>query len=111
MKTRAGLWVGGAAFVEKNKASYVERLREAVAIRGVSAEPEKRPEVVKMVKKCQSWCEGLGAKTELKELGMQKHSPMRNVGTYATDFSKPFRKTTDPISAAAKARLAAYSKL
>ena len=45
-----------------------------VAIRSVSAEPEKRPEVVKMVKTCQSWCKKLGATTKLEYLGMQKHA-------------------------------------
>lgn len=45
------------------------------------------------------------------ELGIQKHSPMRDVGTYAPDRSEVFRRTTDPISAEAQARLAAYSKL
>eukprot|EP00501_MAST-03F_sp_TOSAG23-6_P001526 GSMAST32.ASY1.ANO1.1588.1 assembled CDS len=63
-----------SAYVDANTDSYIKRLEEAVAIRSVSAEPEKRPEVVKMVKTCQSWCKKLGATTKLEYLGMQKHA-------------------------------------
>lgn len=45
------------------------------------------------------------------ELAKQKESPLSNIGPYPVDRSKVFRKSTDPISAAAQERLAAVSKL
>lgn len=50
---------------------YVERLAEAVAIRSVSAWPEVRPEIKKMVEYVQTWMDKLGCTTELVDVGMQ----------------------------------------
>lgn len=47
-------------------------MREAVAIKSVSAWPESRNEIVKMVKWTENRFKQLGASTELADLGMQK---------------------------------------
>lgn len=46
------------------------------------------------------------------ELGVQRMSPLAgHIGAFPVDYSKPFRRSTDPISADAQRRLKAYSKL
>lgn len=50
---------------------YIETLREAVAIKSVSAWPESRPDVQKMVDWVADKLKGLGAEVELNELGTQ----------------------------------------
>lgn len=50
---------------------YVTRLAEAVAIKSVSAWPEVRPEIKKMVEYVQAWMNKLGCTTELVDVGMQ----------------------------------------
>ena len=59
------------AHVDANIDTYVARLTEAVAIRGVSAVPELRPEVVRTVEWARTWLEKLGASVELRDLGTQ----------------------------------------
>jgi nonspecific dipeptidase len=54
-----------------NQKTYIERLTEFVAIPGVSAEPARRPEVVRAVEWFKGWCDKLGGNTMLKELGEQ----------------------------------------
>jgi len=58
-------------YFEKHADTYVERLREFVAIPSVSAEPERRPEIRKAIDWYGAWCEKLGGHTFIKELGDQ----------------------------------------
>lgn len=57
--------------IDKNQGAYIDRLKEAVAIKSVSAWPENRQDIVEMVKWTQKLMESVGAETELKELGEQ----------------------------------------
>ncbi|KAL8589235.1 Metallopeptidase M20 [Nucella lapillus] len=57
--------------IDNNQEKYVELLREAVAIKSVSAWPETRPEIRRMVTWTKELLEKLGAKCQLKELGQQ----------------------------------------
>lgn len=50
---------------------FIERLREAVAIPSISAEDERRPDVIKMGHWLKAQLEGLGAHMEARELGKQ----------------------------------------
>lgn len=50
---------------------FIERLREAVAIPSISAEDERRPDVIKMGHWLKAQLEGLGAHMEARELGPQ----------------------------------------
>ncbi|XP_046377519.2 cytosolic non-specific dipeptidase-like isoform X1 [Haliotis rufescens] len=58
-------------FIDKNQDKYVQRLKDVVAIQSVSAWPEKRGEIRKMVEWTKTELEKLGAKCELEELGDQ----------------------------------------
>jgi len=58
-------------YVDEHVDDYVSRLAECVAIRGVSADPALRPEVVKTVKWAAAKLTELGAEVELRELGEQ----------------------------------------
>lgn len=49
------------AYVEQNRSEYVSRLREAVAIRGVSAWVDHRKEIVKMLEYAKRWGKKAGA--------------------------------------------------
>lgn len=57
--------------VDANKARYIETLREAVAIKSVSAWPDSRPDVQKMIDWTAAKLTALGAQVELAELGSQ----------------------------------------
>lgn len=57
--------------IESNEAKYVQRLADVVAIKSVSAWPETRPEIRKMVEWTKTELEKLGATCELEELGDQ----------------------------------------
>lgn len=60
------------AHVDKHADTYVARLKEFVAIPGVSAEPQRRPDVTRAVEWVKSWLERLGAdSTSLEPLGDQ----------------------------------------
>jgi len=59
------------AAVEKNKAKYVENLRKAVAIKSVSAWPETRSEITKMMNWMGNELKALGAAIEYVDLGTQ----------------------------------------
>jgi len=59
------------AHFEKNADTYVERLKEFVAIPSVSAEPERRPEIRRAVEWYAGWCTKLGGHVKLKEIGDQ----------------------------------------
>lgn len=65
--------------IDKNKANYIDDLREAVAIQSVSVWIEKRDEVRKMMHWASEKLEKLGAVTELRELGNQKISDGQDV--------------------------------
>ncbi|XP_058790624.1 cytosolic non-specific dipeptidase [Phymastichus coffea] len=58
--------------IDSNKVKYINNLREAVAIKSVSAWPESRNEIIKMMKWAEAQFKQLGATTELAELGTQK---------------------------------------
>ncbi|KAK6190458.1 hypothetical protein SNE40_002321 [Patella caerulea] len=57
--------------IDKNADKYVKLLAESVAIQSISAEPEKRGEVRRMVEWTAKKLKGIGASYELKELGDQ----------------------------------------
>ncbi|XP_050408340.1 cytosolic non-specific dipeptidase [Patella vulgata] len=57
--------------IDKNKEKYVKLLAESVAIQSISAEPEKRGEVRRMVEWTAQRLKVIGASYELKELGDQ----------------------------------------
>jgi len=58
-------------YIDDNQERYIKTLSEAVAIQSVSAWPEKRPEITRMVKYTAEMVERLGGKTTLNELGNQ----------------------------------------
>ncbi|XP_066157011.1 cytosolic non-specific dipeptidase-like [Euwallacea fornicatus] len=58
--------------VETKKQTYIDLLREAVAIKSVSAWPHTRQEVFKIMEWASSHLQGLGATTELRPLGNQQ---------------------------------------
>ncbi|KAI9560884.1 hypothetical protein GHT06_011838 [Daphnia sinensis] len=60
------------SYIDSNKDKFIKNLNEAVAIKSVSAWPETRPEIFKMVKWVAAKLEHLGATTELKDVGKQK---------------------------------------
>lgn len=73
--------------------AFIERLRKAVAIPSVSAEDERRPEVIKMGEFLASELKSLGAKVELRPLGKQPHKehlqlPPVVVARYGNDSKK-----------------------
>ncbi|XP_035672400.1 cytosolic non-specific dipeptidase-like isoform X2 [Branchiostoma floridae] len=61
------------SYIDDHQEEYVKRLSDVVAIKSVSAWPEVRGEVIRMVKHTAKELEALGATVELCELGMQKH--------------------------------------
>ncbi|XP_014230542.1 cytosolic non-specific dipeptidase [Trichogramma pretiosum] len=58
--------------IDCNKVKYIENLAQAVAIKSVSAWPESRGEIVKMMHWAENEFKKLGATTELADLGTQK---------------------------------------
>ena len=52
-------------YIDYREEIYVQRLREAVAIKSVSAWPDHRPEIMKMMSWCQGWIDKLGGESEL----------------------------------------------
>ncbi|CAJ0609915.1 unnamed protein product [Cylicocyclus nassatus] len=58
--------------IDARQEEFVKCLKEAVAIRSVSTEPERRPDCVKMVEWMKKKLEDVGAKTQLVENGKQK---------------------------------------
>lgn len=57
--------------VDANKSRYIDVLREAVAIKSVSAWPDSRPDIFKMVDWTAAKLKALGAQVELADLGEQ----------------------------------------
>ncbi|XP_071550810.1 cytosolic non-specific dipeptidase isoform X1 [Panulirus ornatus] len=58
-------------YVDDNKTRFIDVLREAVAIKSVSAWPEVRGEITKQMEWAKEKLEALGAKCELHEIGLQ----------------------------------------
>lgn len=58
--------------IESKKQSYIELLKEAVAIKSVSAWADTRPEVIKMMQWGQKHLQDLGASAELRDNGNQQ---------------------------------------
>ncbi|XP_015181069.1 PREDICTED: cytosolic non-specific dipeptidase [Polistes dominula] len=59
-------------YIDAHKVEYINNLREAVAIKSVSAWPDHRNEIIKMVKWTEVKLKELGATTELANVGTQK---------------------------------------
>ncbi|CAG0898012.1 unnamed protein product [Cyprideis torosa] len=59
------------AYVEEHKADFIQNLKEAVAIQSVSAWPQKRPEIKKMLEWAGSRLESFGAEIEYANIGSQ----------------------------------------
>jgi len=57
--------------IDNNKAKYIKNLRDAVAIKSVSALADYRPEIVKMMEWAKVRLEALGASTSLRDIGEQ----------------------------------------
>ncbi|XP_076645456.1 cytosolic non-specific dipeptidase 2 [Halictus rubicundus] len=59
------------SFIDNHKKEYINNLHEAVAIKSVSAWPDHRDEVVKMMKWMEDRLKDLGATTELADVGKE----------------------------------------
>ena len=59
-------------YLKSHEDLYVQRLKEWVAVPSVSASPEHRPDVIRMVHKAKSELEVLGASVELVDIGEQE---------------------------------------
>ncbi|XP_005096700.1 cytosolic non-specific dipeptidase isoform X2 [Aplysia californica] len=59
------------ARIDEKQGLFVERLREAVAIQSVSAWPEKRPEIKRMIEWAGKMVEKLGGSVEYADIGEQ----------------------------------------
>ncbi|XP_066250330.1 cytosolic non-specific dipeptidase-like [Euwallacea similis] len=58
--------------IDENKQTYIANLTEAVAIKSVSAWPQNRPDVKKMLQWAVTKLQALGATVELRDIGTQK---------------------------------------
>lgn len=83
-------------YVNNNKDKFIERLRDAVRIPSVSQSPEKRDDVIAMVRVTEEKLKKLGATTELCDIGTQKLSDGRTLrlppvllGRLGEDPAKP----------------------
>lgn len=63
--------------IDANKAKYIETLREAVAIKSVSAWPDSRPDCQRMMDWAQKKLEALGVVVEQVDVGSQTLSDGR----------------------------------
>lgn len=82
-------------FIDDHQSDYIQRLSDAVSIPSVSAWPEHRPEVVRMVHWTKALLESLGITAELADVGEQKLAdgtklklPDVILGTYGNDKNK-----------------------
>lgn len=82
-------------YIDGHAGEYIDLLREAVAIKSVSAWPNERPAVRQMSEWTEGKLKALGATTELKELGSQTLPdgtvlalPPAVLGTLGTDPKK-----------------------
>lgn len=60
------------SYIEQNKTSYIENLKTACAIKSVSAWPDHRQEIQKMVDWTAEKLKALGTTIELADVGKQK---------------------------------------
>jgi len=67
-------------YIDYREEIYVQRLREAVAIKSVSAWPDHRGEVIKMIDWCKAWIDKLGGKSELYENPLKTQKVRRGLG-------------------------------
>ncbi|KAI9657671.1 MAG: hypothetical protein M1821_002847 [Bathelium mastoideum] len=79
--------------VDSLSESFIDRLRKAVAIPSISADDERRGDVVKMGKFLASELENLGAEVQLRALGKQPHKehlelPPVVIARYGNDSKK-----------------------
>lgn len=58
-------------YVDDNKNKFLETLSQAVSIKSISADPELRNEVIKMMQWAQAKLKALGADVELCDIGQQ----------------------------------------
>lgn len=58
-------------YIDEHKQEYINNLKEAVAIKSVSAWPDHRNDVIKMMKWAEVKFKELGASTELADIGKQ----------------------------------------
>lgn len=82
-------------FIDEHQKDYIQRLSDAVSIPSVSAWPDHRNEVVRMVQWTKSLLETLGATVELADVGEQNLSdgtklklPDVILATYGNDKTK-----------------------
>ncbi|CAF0746204.1 unnamed protein product [Rotaria sordida] len=82
-------------YFDDHQKDYIQRLGDAVRIPSVSAWPDHRSEVVRMVEWTKSLMEKLGVKVELADIGQQKLAdgtkiklPDVILGTYGNDKTK-----------------------
>lgn len=59
------------SYIDDHKTEYINNLREAVAIKSVSAWPDHRDEIIKMMKWAETRLKDLGVTTELADIGKQ----------------------------------------
>jgi cytosolic nonspecific dipeptidase len=59
------------SYIDGQKATYIDTLREAVAIKSVSAWPDARPECQRMMDWAQKKLEAIGATVEQVDIGSQ----------------------------------------
>ncbi|KAE9531355.1 hypothetical protein AGLY_010561 [Aphis glycines] len=59
------------SYIDENEKTFVKTLSNAVSIKSVSADPDLRNDVVKMMKWADVKLQGLGATTELCDIGVQ----------------------------------------
>lgn len=59
-------------YIENNQDKFVEELKEAVAIKSVSAWPECRPDITTMIEFVAKRLKSLGAEVTLEDIGLQK---------------------------------------
>ncbi|KAK1483705.1 peptidase family M20/M25/M40 [Colletotrichum cuscutae] len=79
--------------VDADTDHFIDRLRKAVAIPSISADVERRPDVVKMGEWLAAELKALGASVELRELGEQPDKPGLQLppvvlGRYGSDKNK-----------------------
>lgn len=78
-------------YVDDNKTRFIDVLREAVAIKSVSAWPDVRGEITKQVNWTKEKLEALGAKCELHDIGLQVHliKLILNISSYTVFLTWP----------------------
>lgn len=59
------------SYIDAHTADYINNLKDAVAIKSVSAWPDHRPEITKMMKWAETQLKALGATSELRDIGTQ----------------------------------------